>query len=174
MKKVEITLYKFSELSKDAKQKAINILSDINVDYCWWNWIYEDAEQIGCKIYGFDIDRQKCDLRFSENGFDIAVKIEQNHGEKTDTFAAAKTFMTDYDEMFKKYADKNNTERVDEEKENEFDEALTELEADFNKELSECYLLMLKNEYDYQTSKEAIIETIESNDYDFMEDGKLY
>lgn len=31
----------------------------------------------------------------------------------------------------------------------------------------------LEKEYDYQTSEEAIIETIRANDYDFTEDGKI-
>ena len=30
------------------------------------------------------------------------------------------------------------------------------------------------NEYDYLTGKEAIIETIEANDYDFTAEGELY
>jgi hypothetical protein len=32
---------------------------------------------------------------------------------------------------------------------------------------------MLSKEYDYQTSEEAIIETIKANDYDFTENGNL-
>jgi len=31
----------------------------------------------------------------------------------------------------------------------------------------------LSNEFDYLTSEDAIIETIEANDYYFTEDGKL-
>jgi len=174
MKKVEITLYKFSELSKDAKEKAINSLSDINVDYDWWSWIHEDAKGIGCEISGFDIERRYCNLKLCENGFDIAVKIEQNHGEKTDTFAIAKTFMADYDEMFKKFADKNNPEKVNEEKEDEFDSELAKLEISFHKQLARCYLIMLRDAYEYLISEKAIIESIESNDYYFTEDGKLY
>jgi hypothetical protein len=32
----------------------------------------------------------------------------------------------------------------------------------------------LETEYDYLTSEEAIIETIEANEYEFTEDGELY
>ena len=40
-------------------------------------------------------------------------------------------------------------------------------------ELSEGYRVMLASEYDYLSSEEAIIETIEANDYDFTAEGKL-
>jgi hypothetical protein len=35
------------------------------------------------------------------------------------------------------------------------------------------YLEMLRQEYEYQTSEEAIIETIEANEYTFLEDGTM-
>jgi hypothetical protein len=31
----------------------------------------------------------------------------------------------------------------------------------------------MQNEYDYLTSREAIVESIESNEYEFEEDGSL-
>jgi hypothetical protein len=34
--------------------------------------------------------------------------------------------------------------------------------------------MKIQNEFEYLQSKEAIIETIKANDYDFTEDGKLY
>lgn len=57
MKTKTINLYEFDELSEDAKEKALQNLWDINVDHEWWDYIYEDAERIGLKITGFDIDR---------------------------------------------------------------------------------------------------------------------
>ncbi len=47
-------------------------------------------------------------------------------------------------------------------------------EAEFLKSLLSDYLTMLQTDYNYLTSKEQIIETIESNDYDFTEEGKIY
>ena len=40
MKTIETVVYDFDELSDEAKQKAINNLSDINVDYGWWEFQY--------------------------------------------------------------------------------------------------------------------------------------
>lgn len=42
------------------------------------------------------------------------------------------------------------------------------------KELNKFLFRSLQNECDYQSGKEAITETIEANDYDFFQDGKLY
>jgi len=33
---------------------------------------------------------------------------------------------------------------------------------------------MLQKEYEYETSEEAIVETIKANEYEFTEDGNLY
>jgi len=41
----------------------------------------------------------------------------------------------------------------------ELEERLMDLEADFLKSLCEDYLIMLRTDYEYQTSKEAIQET---------------
>lgn len=49
----------FDELSESAKEHALNRLGDINVDQGWWDFTYEDAENIGLEITSFserDID----------------------------------------------------------------------------------------------------------------------
>ena len=48
-----------------------------------------------------------------------------------------------------------------------------DMDDDFRKELSDDYFHTLRNEYDYLTSREAIIESIESNEYEFDESGSL-
>ncbi len=58
MKEVTIKLYEFDELSERAQEEAIEKLSDINVDYDWWKYVYEDAERIGLKINEFDLERE--------------------------------------------------------------------------------------------------------------------
>jgi len=175
MKTVEITLYKFAELSDEAQQKAIEKLLDINVDYEWWEFTYEDAKRIGLEITSFDLDRNlhaKGDLLWSAP--EIANKIITEHGESCDTYSLAKTFLTDYDKLVEKYSDGKDLTRVAEDNECDFDNDADELEEDFRKDLLEEYAQILSKEYYYLTSKESIIESIESNDYDFTEDGELY
>ena len=59
MKTHTINTYSFNELSEEAQQKAIENLSDINVNFDWWNFTYEDAKNIGLKITSFDLDRRR-------------------------------------------------------------------------------------------------------------------
>ena len=47
MKTTKIELFSFEELSKEAQEKVINDNSLINVDFDWWNYTYEDSENIG-------------------------------------------------------------------------------------------------------------------------------
>ena len=43
MKTLTETIYTFSELPKEAQQKAISNYLDINTDYRWFDYIEEDA-----------------------------------------------------------------------------------------------------------------------------------
>ena len=51
----EVKVYKFDELSDKVKDKVIENFSDINTDYDWYEFIYEDAGQIDLEITGFDL-----------------------------------------------------------------------------------------------------------------------
>lgn len=145
MRTIEIKLYKFDELSKEAQQKAIESLFDINIDYNWWEGVYEDAKNIGIKINSFDIERNQCDVSLLPDidFFNVHQSILESHGESTETYAIAKKMgaMTVSQVMLK---------------------------------LSTAYLELLKQEYDYLTSYEVIKDSIIINEYEFTEDGKLY
>jgi len=52
MRTIRTKVYQFSELSEQAKQKAIEWGYDLNVSYGWWESVYEDAEQIGLQFSG--------------------------------------------------------------------------------------------------------------------------
>lgn len=58
MRTEEIKIYQFSELSEDAKEKAIEQFRDINVDSDWWDFIYSDFAAL-CKTIGVDIDTKR-------------------------------------------------------------------------------------------------------------------
>lgn len=170
----ETKVYQFSELNEDAKQKALEHMTDIHVDFDWYEHIYSDAETIGCEINGFDIDRGNyCDLELKWTGFEVADAIVKNHGEQCETYKTASQFLADYDSLVMKHSDGKNTKVVAEDNECDFDNDLDDLEVEFKKSLSEDYRIILSNEYDYLTSEKAIIETIEANEYEFDEHGNL-
>jgi hypothetical protein len=171
MKQVTINNYKFAELNEESKQKAIEKLSDINVNYDWWEFIYEDAKTIGLKITSFNLDRQrgaKGDFLYS--ACEVAQNIINEHGKTCSTFETAKNFLENWQPIFNDYMDEDseNYESYD------IEQDLLSIEDEFLNSLLEDYSIILQNESEYLQSEESIIETIEANDYDFTEDGKLY
>ena len=172
---IRTKVYKFDELNEDAKQKAIESLSDINVNYDWWQFVYEDAKNVGIQINGFDIDRESyCKGIFIESANYTANKIKFEHGENCETYKTAISFISDWDKLVAKYSDGKNTDKVTEDNEYDFDNEADELENEFLNSICEDYRVMLSNEYDYLTSEEAIIETIRANEYEFTADGRRF
>ena len=60
------------------------------------------------------------------------------------------------------------TEKID-----EFGDQITDIEEEFHNDMENEYRFTLKKEWEYLTSEKAIIETIESNDYEFDKNGNL-
>ena len=170
MRTIRIKLYKFNELSESAKEKAIQSLSDINVDYDWWESIYEDAESIGLKINSFDLDRNRhAKGEFNLAANEVAANIFRDHGEDCETYKTAASFMEEWQPIFNNYMDETHKDYESSDSEDK----LIDMENEFLKSLLEDYSIMLQNEYDYLASEKAIKETIEANDYEFTQDGKL-
>lgn len=171
MKTKTYTVYKFDELPEEGKRKAVEKYYDINGSYDWWNFIYEDAEQIGLKISEFDIDRASyCNATFTAGAVETAHKIEKEHGETCETYKTAKAFLAERDAIVENAP---RDENGDFEDESALDELLDECEAEFLKSLCEDYRIILTKEYEYLTSEEAIIEALRCNDYDFTENGEI-
>jgi hypothetical protein len=171
MRTIRTKVYQFSELSEQAKQKAIEVCSDYNVSYDWWESIYEDAENIGLKIKGFDIDGGsycKGDFQIAAN--EIAANILRGHGENCDTYKTASNFMEEWQPVFSNYMDETHESYESSESEDK----LLELEDDFLKALLEDYRIILQKEYEYLTSEEAVVETIQANEYEFTADGRRF
>lgn len=164
MKTIEIKLYKFDELSKEAQETAIKKLSDINVSFDWWGTTYEDAKNIGLEINTFDLDRNKhAKGSFILSTAEVAANIVKDHGESCETYKTAESFLEKFNPVFAKYMETEEGE-----------DTLIEMEEAFLKELLEDYANILQKESEYLQSEESIIETIKANDYYFTVDGKLY
>lgn len=163
MRVIETKVFLFNELNEEAKQKAIENSYGFNTDYGWWDFIYEDAKEIGLKITGFDLDRRRhASGEFILSACEVAQNILNNHGESCETFKTASNFMEVFQPIFDRYVE---TEEGEDE--------LIEIEDEFLNDLLEDYSILLQNEFEYLESDEAIIEYIEANDYEFTEDGKM-
>jgi hypothetical protein len=177
-----ITLYRFDELSKEAQEAAISNLHDVNVHYDWRDSTYENAELIGLKIVEFDIERRTIEGKLNEYLLDVCKSIRKNHGKEWRTFQTAIAYHKQYIAAFVEWYG-TQTQQADPSASHwkpkdwladfKREDEAEEIEADFAKELLEDYLLILRDEYEYQTSREQVVETIKANDYLFTELGEL-
>jgi hypothetical protein len=162
----ETKVYKFDELTDKAKEKAMENLYDLNVDYGWWDYMYEDAANVGLKLTSFDLDRNRhAKGEFTLSAAEVAANIIRDHGEQCETYKTAQAFLDEINSLTMPDDDSDEF--------SEWENKMLELEDEFLKSLLEDYSIMLQKEYEYQTSEEAIIETIRANEYEFTEDGKL-
>lgn len=169
----EHTVYNFDELSDEAKQKALEDLSDINVEYDWYTYELDFNEGIFAK-HGLEVDDINFELDYrgwadfreiniadpklllKSIGVDLRSKaareaLENGIGTAKHHYSGAE---------FRSYFETGN---------DDFDDRL----SDLWQELTGEALQRLQGDYGYLTSKEAIIETIEANEYEFYEDGRL-
>jgi hypothetical protein len=192
---VKVTkVYRFEELSEEAQGKAMEKLCDVNVDYPWWDCVYEDAKTIGVKIEEFDLDISHypyCHGQFNLNEWDVAENILKEHGKDCETYKDAYEFLWDMalaEDGYYEWRQKSFHEEDDDfdpdspyetdycRQDDDFDpnEECLELLANFRQMIFEDYRSLLQTEYDYLTSVEAIRETIDVNEYEFTEDGRIY
>jgi hypothetical protein len=173
MREETIKVYKYDELDEDVKEKVLEKMWDINVEYNWWEFVYEDAGRIGLKLEEFELDRGAyCKGKWIEGAEEAAEKIRQEHGEHCETYRDATIFQAELGQAERIF---KSVEDYDPEYE-EFEESVEyeEICEDFLKALLEDYRIMLEKEYEWLTSEEAIVETIEANEYEFTADGSLY
>jgi hypothetical protein len=171
MKKLEITLYSFDELSETAKKRAIMDNYDFNFFDDWWSGVYDDAENIGLKLTTFDLDRHRhAKGEFICSPAECAANILKEHGNMCETYKTAESFLSEYNPIFADYMDENseNYESAD------LEQNMIDMEEDFLNSLLKDYSIILQKECEYLSSDDAIIEGIKANEYLFWENGKMY
>ena len=161
MRTIETNVYEFNELSDAAKQVAINEYCGINTDYNWFESTYEDAENIGLQINGFRLERGTIEAELIYGVEKCCQLILEQHGETTEPYKLAVAAQKWIDDA-NKVSDKD------------FDDEMAIVEERFLNALKRIYIKMLQSEYTYLESDEAIIDTIEANDFEFYETGKKY
>lgn len=164
------TIYTFDELIEKAKEKARDWWREGALDYNWWQFIYEDADGIGLKISGFDLDRRRhATGEFTFPAVEVAAKTIKEHGEKCETFATATAFLKER-KTFMESAEKDEWGEL---ATYELQGELDDIENDFLKSLLEDYAIMLQREHDFHLEDEQVDESIMANCYEFTEDGKV-
>lgn len=182
MREMTVTVYSFAELSDDAKERAINAFRCINVEYDWWtDGAYYTIRTAG-KLIGLDIDRiyfdtdlycifdadyeyvrgavkaVKAEFPQDTELHDVARKLQdlQKRHFYSLSCAVTKGRSMNYYRCFRFGEDYECAD-------------LGDIIDDF----AHWARILLRDEYKYLTSDEAVKETIEANEYEFTEAGKL-
>lgn len=207
MKTYAIYKYEFDELDDDAKEKAVESMYDVNVNYdYWWDFVIDDIQEQLTKmgIYKPDVRfsgfwSQGDGASFTGESVDLIALIEylKLQNEFKLLYTALKADMLDYaayisgnhqdvheyscrfkidsfnyfnDDLWDESEDKY-TEQYD-----LYEQEMERLQGyleDWRLDYSIDIYHRLKEEYEYLTSKDAIVETILANEYEFNKDGSF-
>lgn len=150
---------------KAVRERVLEKNRDLNTLHEeWWECVYEDARRIQLEIDSFDCYRNEITGSFLGSPIDTVELILNEHGEDCDTYRLAK----EYQELFT--ADCLARHCLGED---DWEEAGEELEKEFKYKLLKLYLKSLDEQYEYMVSDEAIIDTIELNEWKFDETGEI-
>jgi hypothetical protein len=159
MREIKIKVYKFDELSEEAKEKARMWYRESRVDDMQFEWGHykDDAKNIGIELREWEYRRYlKCSLEldFSQ----VLANILKDHGECCETWKTAKRYKDEYDKLTEEQVLNNEDE---------------ELREEFTRDIAEDYRVLLDNQYDYLNTDEYVDEMLTINEYEFKENGKI-
>lgn len=197
MKTKTIQLFEFSELSKEAQDKVLDKHRDINTDFDSW---YEDDflldggldEEIKKKFSNegntlrvlkdkkpievlfswenlyFDLDRG-CYIQFN----DLSVNDEDLFFDFLKIPARLRKHIFYSFENNREYNTKLDIEILDLKGKSKDEEVLERARNIFDDLIHKSFK-SLREQYNYLLSDEAVKETIEANEYDFLESGEIF
>ena len=187
----QIKIYKFSELSKEAKEEAIENQGndEFYLDYEWYNYLHEDFKEelnsvgVDCKGFYWDLyksgDFKAEDLIVIDNqkllesvGLTNWLIMNELRKKKTLIYDIS---LNEYGEADVEIIFENEdlSEKEYKERHKEiigFDEKIREL---FDEKFKKFWETISK-EHNYLLSEEAISENLEVNEYEFTKNGERY
>ena len=181
MREMTVTVYSFAELSDDAKKRALNAFRDINVEFDWWEGSYYTIRAAG-ELLGLEIG----DIHFDTYLYCIFnADYEYVRG-------AAKAVKAEFPQDTKLHDVARKLQDLQKRHFYSLSCAVTEGRTtnryscfrfgedyeckdlgDIIDDFAHWARVLLRDEYKYLTSDEAVKETIEANEYEFTEGGKL-
>lgn len=200
MKENIVITYKYNELPEETQQKIIENLYYINIDYDWWNdsvdYFKDQLKEYGIhapdiRFSGFCsqgdglsftgsvelltlLDKTELSKDYpnfiqliNDNEIDVSAYLYRV-GRAQAVHERSVRFEVDLDVYFEEISEEMKALLFDlaDSIEYKLEQWRLNICRDFYKQLSD--------EYDYLTSKEAIIETIEANEYQFTANGKIF
>ena len=192
MRTQQIQIYKFNELGKEEKEKAIDCLrnSEFYLNDEWYDYLHEDFIEelnkigVNCKGFFWDLyssrDFKAEDLEVTDTqkllksvGLTNWVVMNELREDKTLFYDIS---LSEYGEAEIEIEFENEdslSEEEWEEREKERDEIENNIKPFIESKFSEFYSRLYKD-YDYLLSDEAIRENLEINECEFNKDGSRY
>jgi len=180
MREITVKVYTFAELSEAAKERVLNAFRDVNVEFNWWNDSYDMIRTAG-KLLGLDIGDIHFDTYFYcifkadyeyVRGAVKAIQAEFPHA--TDLHDVARKLQDLQKRHFYSLScavregrgmNQYSCFRFGEDYECDL--------GDIIDDFAHWARILLRDEYEYLTSDEAVKGMIEANEYEFTEEGKL-
>jgi hypothetical protein len=161
MKTIEVTLYKFDELSDKAKEFAVQDNIHIMTDFgSYWDEIFLwQLKDVGISVDSFDLNRREIEVDFYEDLNDVCANVVKDF--KGSEIA----------EMCANYLTSVEAQLAFDETD---EDMLEDMEMVFIYDLK-CELLnMFQREYDYLTDADVIADYLLGNEFDFDINGKIH
>lgn len=186
MQTISINLYTFDELSDKAKQKVLSDLSDINVDYEWYNNELDNQEDELIAIGYKDLDIQFSGFCSQGDGASFTGSVDLHKlnkhlkldlpGSLLDLFDEGELQISIVRDTHQYYHERTVSVEISGNLPAQYDNTLADLQEKITAHVRECSIDIYNNlekQYENLTSEEAIIETINANEYTFEADGKM-
>jgi len=183
MRIVETKVYQFEELSETAQEKAVEEMADINVEFGdWHTWALEDTAEQWEEKFGIIFDPKRTYFDF-DRAFWIAFEdiyvddhkkayraLGMSHGEKLALTRDDMRFC--FTTNHHAYGQMSNTLEIVDYRDSTAPALTVDVDQWFT-EICQTLLYDLRKEYKSLTSREAIVETIKINEYEFSANGKF-
>lgn len=178
-------VYSFKNLPQSSKEKALENYGEINVDNVdWWEDDFLIDGGVSKKIQSKSYKIKEGNTIFSWDkvyfSLDRADYLQFHNLKVNDeeafrqTLGIPKSTWEKVDYYFEEKGERENSlEFYDKENLTEKDKKYLEKAQENFSELMHKSKSQLRRNYEYLTSKEAVVETLESNDYKFTEEGKI-
>ena len=182
MLEITVKVYAFDELSEAAQERALNAFRDINVEFDWWTYGAYDMIRTAGRLLGLDIDRIHFDTYLYcifnadyeyARGAAKAVKAEFPQDTKLHDVARK------LQDLQKRHFYSLSCAVTEGRTTNRYscfrfgeDYECKDL-GDIIDDFAHWARVLLRDEYKYLTSDEAVKEIIIINEHEFTEDGKL-
>lgn len=176
--------YTYDELSQEAKEKALEELQAINVDYEWWEFSVENEARVWEEEYGiafepsevcFNLELRYQELYFSANKIGIsdatkllaAISGKEEYGQMASEGLLVPSFSVQH------FGGGNAVTHLRLEDYRADGSPDLPFDADeWFKDLVRGFWEKLAKEYQSLTTEESVIDTIKANELNFFEDGR--